>query len=141
MANRNFHGGLINATQTIVRPAAVEIVDARNLMIAFDENGKFVVATDATKPIVGIAIIEAGINDISGVESGKVPADEDLTVQIKDIGYVIAGAEIKEGQEVTTGADGKAAVAAAGNYVLGMALSSVAAGEYCAVQIMKYQKN
>lgn len=138
---RNFHGGLINATQTIVRPAGVEIEDARNLLMAYDENANFVVASDPTKPIVGIAILEAGINDISGVESGKVPAGEDLTVQIKDIGFVIAGAEIKEGQEVTTDNKGMAAVATTGNYVLGMALNSVSAGGYCEVQIMKYQKN
>ena len=138
---RNFHGGLINATQTIVRPVATEINDARNLIIAYDDNGKFVVASDPNKMPVGVAIIEAGINDVSGVEAGKVPAGEDLTVQIKDIGYVLAGAEIKEGQEVTTDANGKAAVATTGNYVLGIALNSVVTGGYCEIQFAKYQKN
>lgn len=141
MDKRNFHGGMINATQTIVRPVAAEIEDARCIMMAYDDNANFIVASDPAKPIVGIAILEAGINDISGVEAGKVPAGEDLTVQIKDIGYVVAGAEIKEGQEVTTDANGMATVATTGNYVLGMALNSVSAGGMCEVQIMKYQKN
>lgn len=138
---RNFHGGLINATQTIVRPAGAEIEDVRNLIMAYDDNKNFVVATDPTKPIVGVAILEAGYNDISGAESGKVPQGEDVTVQIKDIGYVLAGAEIAEGDEVTTDASGMAAVAVAGNYVLGMALNTVSAGGYCEIQFTKYQKN
>ena len=61
-------------------------------------------------------------------------------IQIKDIGYVLAGATITKGQEVTAGANGLAAVAAAGNYVLGIALTSAKKDEYCRVQIAKYQK-
>ena len=141
MARRNFHGGLINATQTIVRPAGTEIDDVRNLIMGYDDNKNFVVATDPKKPIVGVAILEAGYNDISGAESGKVPQGEDVTVQIKDIGFVLAGAEIKEGDEVTTDSKGMAAVATNGDYVLGMALNSVSANGYCEVQITKYQKN
>ena len=69
-------------------------------------------------------MIEAGYNDISGAESGKVAAGDYVDIQIKDIGYVLAGATITKGQEVTAGANGLAAVAAAGNYVLGIALNS-----------------
>ena len=140
MGRRNFHGVQINATQTIVRPSGADIEDVRNRIMKYDENGNFVLATAGTDFPIGIAIIEAGYNDISGAESGKVKAGEDVTVQIKDIGFVIAGAEIKEGQEVTAGADGKAVVAADGNYVLGIALNSVVAGGYCEVQCLKYKK-
>lgn len=65
---------------------------------------------------------------------------DDVDILVKDIGYVLAGAAITKGQEVAAGANGLAAVAVAGNYVLGIALSSVKANEYCRIQIAKYQK-
>ena len=138
---RNFHGLQINSTPTIVRKAGADIDDVRNLIMKYDSNGDLVLATDGTDIPVGVAIIEAGYNDISGVTAGMVKKGEDVTVQIKEIGYVIAGAEIKEGQEVAAGAGGKAVVAATGNYVLGIALNSVAADGYLEVQFTKYQKN
>ena len=138
---RNFHGLQINSTPTIVRKAGADIDDVRNLIMKYDGNGDLVLATDGTDIPVGAAIIEAGYNDISGATAGMVKKGEDVTVQIKEIGYVIAGAEIKEGQEVAAGAGGKAVPAATGNYVLGIALNSVAADGYLEVQFTKYQKN
>ena len=137
---KNFHGSQINQSVTIVEQAGAEIADVRNRIMKFDENGKVVLATAGTDIPVGVAIIEAGYNDISGAESGKAVEGADVDIQIKDIGFVVAGAEIKKGQEVTAGADGKAVVATTGNYVLGIALNNVAAGGYCNVQITKYQK-
>ena len=89
---------------------------------------------------VGIALIEAGYNDISGVTAGKVEIGDRVDILVKDMGVVLAGASIKKGQEVAAGADGKAAVAAAGDYVLGVALDSAEADEYLNIQITKYQK-
>ena len=140
MGRRNFHGGLINPTATIVRKSATDIDDVRNRIMTFNENGEFVLASSGTDFPIGVAILEAGYNDISGVEAGKVMAGEDVTIQIKDIGFVIAGAEIKEGQEVTSGADGLAAVATTGDYVLGIALNNVVANGYCEIQHMRYKK-
>ena len=140
MAKRNYNGVQINGTQTIVRQAGEEIADVRNRIMKFDENGKVVLATAGTDIPVGIALIEAGYNDISGQESGKVATGDDVDILIKDIGVVLAGGTIKEGQEVTAGADGKAVVAASGNYVLGIALGNAEADNYLQVQIAKYQK-
>lgn len=137
---RNYHGLQINSTPTIVRPAGADIEDVRCKIMKYDENNNLVLAGAGTDLPVGVAIIEAGYNDITGVEAGKVKTGEDVTVQIKDIGYVIAGAEIKEGQEVSAGANGKAAVAVEGDYVLGIALNSVAAEGFCEVQFTKYKK-
>lgn len=137
---RNFHGLQINSTPTIVRTAGADVDDVRCKIMKYDENKNLVLATAGTDLPVGVAIIEAGYNDISGVEAGKVKAGEDVTVQIKDIGYVIAGAEIKEGQEVAAGADGKAKVAESGDYVLGIALNSVTAEGFCEIQHMRYKK-
>lgn len=137
---KNFNGVQINNSPTITEKAGAEITDCRNRILKYDENGDVVLATTGTDIPVGIALIEAGYNDISGTESGKVKVGDDVDIQIKDIGYVMAGAAITKGQEVTAGANGLAAVAAAGNYVLGIALSSAKANEYCRIQISKYQK-
>ncbi len=140
MAKRNYNGVQINQSVTIVAPAGAEIADARNRIMKFDTNGNAVLATAGTDIPVGIALIEAGYNDISGATSGKVAAGADVDIQIKDIGVVLAGATIKKGQEVTAGANGLAAVAAAGNYVLGFALANADANQYLPIQIAKYQK-
>ena len=138
---KNFNGTQINQSVTIVEKAGAEIDDCRNLIMKYDDNGDVVLATAGTDIPLGVALIEAGYNDITGAESGKVAKGDDVDIQIKDIGFVLAGAEIKKGQEVTAGADGLAAVAVTGNYVLGIALNSVAAGGYSKIQFAKYQKN
>ena len=140
MAKRNFNGVQINQSVTIAEQAGAEIADVRNLILSYDENGYVVVAADGTKPLVGIAIIEDGYNDISGTESGKVAKGDQVDIQIKDIGYILAGGDIKKGEEVTATA-GKATKAADGNYVIGVALSNAVENEYVRVQISKYQKN
>ena len=138
---KNFNGTQINQSVTIVEKAGAEIKDCRNKIVTYDTNGDVVLATAGTDIPLGVALIEAGYNDITGAESGKVAKGDDVDIQIKDIGFVLAGAEIKKGQEVAAGADGKAAVAVAGNYVLGIALNTVSAGGYCKIQYAKYQKN
>lgn len=136
----NYNGVQINQSPTIVEKAGELIADCRNKIMKYDDNGDVVLATAGTDIPVGIALIEAGYNDITGVESGKVEKADDVDIQIKDIGRVIAGETIKKGQEVAAGADGKAAVAVSGNYVLGIALNNVSSGGYVKVQIAKYQK-
>ena len=139
MANRNFNGVQINQSVTIVEQAGAKIEDGRNRIMAYDQDGKVVLAVDGSAVPVGIALIEAGINDISGVESGKVNVGDDVDIQIKDIGYILAGGDIAKGNEVTA-SGGLAVKAESGNYVVGIALSTVKEGEYCKVQITKYQK-
>ncbi len=137
---KNYHGVQINQSPTIVEKAGAAIDDVRNLIMKYDTNGNVVLATAGTDKPVGIALIEAGYNDISGVDAGKVEAGDDVDILVKDMGVVLAGAAIKKGDEVTAGAGGMAAVAASGNYVLGIALDNASAGEYLNIQISKYQK-
>ena len=137
---KNFNGVQINGTPTITEKAGAAITDCRNRILKYDSNGDVVLATAGTDIPLGIAIIEAGCNDITGAESGKVSIGDDVDIQVKDIGYVMAGVAITKGQEIAAGANGLAAVAAAGNYVLGVALSGAKANEYCRIQIAKYQK-
>ena len=140
MANRNFNGVQINQSVTITERAGADIEDARNRIMSYDQDGNVVLAADGSVVLVGVALIEAGVNDISGVESGKVNAGDDVDIQIKDIGYILAGGDIAKGEEVTA-SNGLAVKAEAGNYVVGIALSTVAKDDYCRVQIAKYQKN
>lgn len=140
MARRNYNGVQINRSATIVEKAGAAIEDVRNRIMKFDTNGNVVLATAGTDIPVGIALIEAGINDISGQQSGKVAAGDNVDILIKDMGVVLAGAEIKKGQEVAAGANGLAAVAVAGNYVLGFAMDDAKADEYLVIQLAKYQK-
>lgn len=137
---RNFNGVQINQSPTIVEKAGADIADCRNRIMKYDEDGNVVLATAGTDIPVGIALIEAGQNDISGVDSGKVVSGEDVDIQIKDIGYALAGADIAKGAEVAAGVEGKAAVAVSGDYVLGIALSKAVEGSYIRIQIGKYQK-
>ena len=139
MANRNFNGVQINQSVTIVEKAGAEIADVRNRIMTYDKDGNVVLAADGSAVLVGIALIESGINDISGVESGKVNVGDDVDIQIKDIGYILAGGDIAKGKEVTA-SNGLAVTAESGSYVVGIALSAVEKDEYCRVQIAKYQK-
>lgn len=137
---KNYNGVQINPSPTIVEKAGAEIADCRNKIMKYDANGDVVLATAGTDIPVGIAIIEAGYNDISGVNAGKVAKGDDVDIQIKEMGVVLAGATIKKGQEITAGANGLAAVAASGNYVLGIALDNASANEFVPVLISRYQK-
>lgn len=137
--NRNYNGVQINQSVTISEQAGADITDCRNRILVYDEEGNVVLATGGERPLVGIALIEAGVNDISGIEAGKVAKGDDVDIQIKDIGYVLAGADITKGAEVTAGADGLAAVAAEGDHVLGVALKTAAKDGYLRIQICKYK--
>ncbi len=139
MGNRNFNGVQINQSVTIVEQAGAAIEDVRNRIMAYDKDGNVVLAADGSTVLIGVALIEAGMNDISGAESGKVTIGDDVDIQIKDIGYILAGGEIAKGNEVTA-SNGLAVKAESGNYVVGIALSTVAKDDYCRVQIAKYQK-
>lgn len=141
MMKRNYHGVQINPSPTIVEVAGADIADCRNRIMKYDENGNVVLATAGADMPVGIAIIEAGYNDITGQEAGKVKAGHDVDIQIKDMGVVIAGEEIKKGQEIAAGAGGLAAVAASGDYVLGVAITNAKAEGFLHIQIAKYQKS
>ncbi len=139
MENRNFSGVQMNQSVTIVEQAGANIEDVRNRIMTYDKDGNVILAADGSTILIGVALIEAGINDISGVESGKVNVGDDVDIQIKDIGYILAGGEIAKGNEVTA-SNGLAVKAESGNYVVGIALSTVAKDDYCRVQIAKYQK-
>lgn len=139
MAKKNYNFVHINQSATIVEQAGAAIEDCRNRIMKYDDNGNVVLATAGTDIPLGICLIESGCNDITGANSGKVAVGDDVDMLIKDIGYVLAGATIKKGQPIAAGAEGKAAVAAEGNYVIGIAMDNAEADEYLPVQIVKFK--
>lgn len=140
LARRNFSGTQISRSVTVTEKAGEDMADCRNRAAAYDKDGNVILAQDGKKPVLGIALIEAGGNDISGAESGRVRAGDDVDIQIKDTGYILAGAEIAKGDEVTAGAGGLGVPAASGDYVLGTAMGASKKYGFCRIQVTKYQK-
>lgn len=134
---KNYNGVQFSTTPTIVEEAGAAIADARNLILTYDENGKAVIAADGTAPLLGVALVEAGANDVTGQESGAVTAGDDIDILVHGICYVIASEAIAKGALVTADG-GKAATASSGDHTIGIALSAAtAAGDYVKVLVSR----
>lgn len=136
---KNYNGVQINQSVTIVEQAGADIADVRNRIMKFDDNGFVVLATAGTDIPIGVAIIEAGYNDITGVESGKVKSGDNVDIVIKDMTVVLAGATIKKGQALAAGADGLVVPAESGDFVIGFAMDNAEAEEYLPILISRYK--
>lgn len=122
-----YFGTSINESPTIVLPAGAKLENARGIAVAIS-NGA-VVKPAAGANVIGLALIET--DDV--VEVG-----DDVDIQIKDIGKWVAGEKIAVGDELATNAEGKAVKAAAGNFIVAVALSAAEeAGTWVKVQIIK----
>ena len=60
---KNYNGTQISQSVTVSEVAGATVEDCRNKIFVYDENGKAILATGGTKPFIGVALIEAGIND------------------------------------------------------------------------------
>lgn len=122
-----YFGTSINESPTIVLPAGEKLENARGTALSIS-GGK------AVKPAAGAHVI--GLSMIETDET--VEAGMDVDIQIKDIGKWTAGEEVSVGTELATDADGKAVAAKAGDFIIGIALSSAEkAGAWVKVQIIK----
>lgn len=118
----------INSSPTIAEKAGAALNNAACLAAKYDGNGN-VVLTGAGNHAVGILIPET---------PDAVAQGDTLTLQVKDIGYWKAGATFTKGTELTPDANGKAVAAAAGNFILAVALEeATAADQIIKVQIIK----
>jgi len=122
----------INESPTITEKAGAKIAsDARGLFVKYDENGNVIPASTEGEKVIGVTII---------TNSEAIEAGQDVDIQVKEIGLARAGAAIKKGDEVMAGADGKAAVATAGKFVVGTALEAAEAGQFFYMQVSKFYK-
>lgn len=120
-------GSSINESPTIVLSAGERLENARGIALAIREG--MVVKPTAGTHVIGLSLIETE----ETVEKGR-----EVDIQIKDIGKWVAGEEIAIGAELATDANGKAVVAKAGDFIVGVALSSAEkAGTWVKVQIIK----
>ena len=89
------------------------------------------------------AVVKAGAGDCAlGVfipnNDDAVAVGDGIDVQVKDIGYVKAGAAITKGAAIMSDANGKAVTATSGKFILGFALATAsAADDVILVQITK----
>ena len=117
----------INESPVIVEKAGALIADVRGKAVKFDTNGNIVLA-GANEAAIGVGIMT---ND------KDIAAGADVHVQIKDIGLVCAGAEIKKGAKLAADANG-ALVTATGDNAVAIALdAAAAAGVYIKAIILK----
>lgn len=121
----------INPSPTISGEAGANIEDVRLKGVKFDENGKIVLASAAGEVIAGVAII---------TNSTDIVAGEDIDIQIKDIGAVLAGGDIKAGAELAVDASGTFVTAATGNFVAAIAMEPGKAGQVVRAQMARYMK-
>ena len=121
----------INQSATIVEKAGAAIEDVRGKALKYDDNGNVVLAA-AGEMSVGIGIMTNFVD---------IKADEDVDIQVKDIGLVLAGAEFKKGAELAADADGKLIEATEGQYVVAIAMEAApAADAFIKAQLTKYVK-
>lgn len=127
----NYYGTTINDSPTIAGVTAAAITDKQFLAAKFDSNGKIVVASTEGETVLGLIT----------AEEGTKAAGDTISIQIKDIGLMMASGAIAAGAEVMTDANGKAKTATAGKFIIGYALkAATAAGEVIPVQIAKGMK-
>ena len=107
----------INDTGVIYGEAGAAITAPAMKVVAFDSNGKFVLPASGTP--VGVILADAA----------DVAAGDRLNVQIKDICYALAGANIKRGDNLKAHTDGTVKPASAGDDLIGIALSAAASGK------------
>lgn len=119
----------INNSPTIIDKAGATISNGAFKLVKRDAGGKFVIASVAGERVVGVAIASTPVS---------VAANDDITVQIKDIGYIKAGDVVAKGAELTTDTSGRVVTATSGAFIVGEALTAAgAADDIIQVQITK----
>lgn len=122
----SYHGTGINDSPTIVAKAAAVITDGAFLAAKLTTSGAAVCGAGETA--IGLFIPET--------ESPR--ANEDVTIQVKDIGLAKVGAAVDAGDLLSSDANGKLSKAASGKFILAQALeTATAADQVISVQITK----
>lgn len=122
-----YMGTTINDSATIVLPAGAELEGIQGLAVGISDGA--VALPTAGANAIGVALFS---------NEEKVKAGEDVQIQIRGIGKMIASGAIAIGDEVATDAAGKAAKATSGQFIIGTALTAAtAAGSVIDVQISK----
>ena len=118
----------VNPSPVIAGAAGAVIENGAHKAVTFDSNGKIILPATAGAVVIGSLI---------GTTPDAVAVDDTLTVQIKDIGLIVAGATIKSGELISTLTTGKVRKAINGDFILGQALTGGTDGAIIQYQVLK----
>ena len=93
-------------------------------------------ATNATSNLANVVVASVAGQKVLGVLQNKPIAGQTANVMLYGITKAIAGGTVTQGDLVTTDANGKVVTAATGNFILGRALESAAAGGVFSVLLL-----
>ena len=136
MADKQYLNAFMNNSATIRDVLAADVTDAPHKAVTYDAEGKLILPAADGDPAIGILLSDTAANDSGVSKPGTV-------VLIKDIGLALAGGAIKKGEHLTATTTGAVQKAAAGNFILGIAMTATtAAGELVQIQMTKsgYEK-
>lgn len=131
MADKQYLNAFINNSATVRDVLAADVEYAPHKAVAYNSDGKLALPAADGDPAIGIIL-----SDTPGNHSGVTPAGTEIDVLIRHIGLVEAGAAVAKGDLLTVTKEGTARKAAAGEYILGIAMTAAsAAGELAQVYI------
>lgn len=131
MNGKQYLNAFINNSATIRDVLAADVKNAPHKAVAFNADGRLALPAADGAPAIGVILSDAPAND-----SGVTPAGAEIDVLIKHIGLAEAGAAVAKGDFLTATTDGTVRKAAAGEYILGIAMTAAAAaGELAQVYI------
>jgi len=131
MADKQYLNAFMNNSATIRDVLAADVTDAPHKVVAYDADGKLILPAADGDPAIGILLSDTAAND-----NGVSPAGTEVDVLIKDIGLALAGGAVKKGEHLTTTTTGAVQKAAAGNYILGIAMTEATAeGELVQIKL------
>lgn len=136
MAGKQYLNAFINNSATIREIVAADIENAAHKAVVYDGNGNLILPAADGDPAVGVILSDAAAYD-NGT-SLITAAGTEVDVLICKIGLIEAGEAVKKGDLLTVSTKGQAKKAAAGNFILGIAVTeATAAGELVQIQITK----
>ena len=136
MGSKQYLTAFINNTATIRDAVAVDITDAPHKAVAYNSEGGLVLPAADGDPAVGVILSDAAAFDNGSALVTK--AGMEVDVLIKNIGLIEAGEAVAKGDLLTVNTAGCAKKAAAGNFILGVAMTAAdTAGELVQIQITK----
>lgn len=125
----NYFGASINQSSTVAETAGVDIENGAFLAVKYDENGNVALNDKKGGIAAGILLPET---------PNEAHAGDDITIQIKDIGYGKSGAAFSKGTELMSDESGQLIPAESGGFIMGFAMQSATeAGEIIQVDIRK----
>ena len=104
----NYFGASINTSSVVAETAGAIMENGAFCAVKYNENGDVVLCDTEGELTAGALLPET---------AEKINVGDDVTIQIKDIGFCKTGAEIKKGQEVMVDTKGRVIPATAGKFI------------------------